>query len=102
MAGRGRKSFGADKVHPFLLSVVALSIKHGIFPNNLKIAKVIPIFKQGSRFICDNYRPISILPALSKMYTLSIKSLFFSLKILLFLIDMNSNETRLYYCGLSS
>ena len=45
-----------------------MSIKQGIFPDNLKIAKVIPIFKQGSRLLCDNYRPISVLPMLSKIF----------------------------------
>ena len=33
----------------------------------MKIAKVVPVIKQGSRFSCDNYRPISILPTLSKI-----------------------------------
>ena len=75
-----KKSFGVDKLHPYLASVAAfqifrpvtyiinLSIKQGIFPDNLKIAKVIPIFKQGSRLLCDNYRPISVLPTLSKIF----------------------------------
>ena len=57
----GRKSFGVDKDHPFLLSVA------GNFPDKLKIAKVIPVFKKGSRLECDNYRPISVLPALAKI-----------------------------------
>ena len=39
-----------------------------IFPNNLKIAKVIPILKQGSRSSCNNYRPISVLSSLSKIF----------------------------------
>jgi len=43
-------------------------LKHGIFPDNLKIAKVTPIFKQGSRSSCNNYRPISVLSALSKIF----------------------------------
>ena len=62
----GKKSFGVDKLHPFLASVRAfqivrpityiinLSIKQRTFPDNLKFAKVIPIFKQGSRSLCDN------------------------------------------------
>ena len=66
-----KKSFGYDKVHPLLLSsaaleifrplthIINLSLKHGIFPDN-KIAIVIPIFKQGSRSSCNNYRPISV------------------------------------------
>ena len=75
-----KKSFGYDKVHPLLLSsaaleifrplthIINLSLKHGIFPDNLKIAKVIAIFKQGSRSSCNNYRPISVLSALSKIF----------------------------------
>ena len=75
----GKKSFGVDKVHPYLASIFAfeifrpvtyiinLSLKQCIYPDNLKIAKVIPILKQGSRDSHDNYRPISVLPVLSKI-----------------------------------
>ena len=74
------KSFGLDKIHPFLLQssaieihqpltfIINLSLKTGVFPESLKIAKVIPIFKQGCRLLCNNYRPISILLALSKIF----------------------------------
>ena len=47
--------------------IINLSLKQCIYPENLKIAKVIPIFKQGSRDSCDNYRPISVLQVLSKI-----------------------------------
>ena len=40
----------------------------GVFPNELKLAKVVPIFKQGNRELCQNYRPVSILPCLSKVF----------------------------------
>ena len=40
----------------------------GIFPDNLKIAKVLPIFKKDDNTLFDNFRPISILPALSKIF----------------------------------
>ena len=75
-----KKSFGYDKSHPLLLSsaaleifrpvtyIINLTLKQGIFPDSLKIAKVIPIFKQGSRSSCGNYRPISVLCALSKIF----------------------------------
>ena len=48
--------------------IINLSIKQRTFPDNVKIAKVIPIFKQGSSSLCDNYRPISVLPVLSKVF----------------------------------
>ena len=70
-----KKSFGHDKIHPLLLSsaalkifrpvtyIINLSLQQGILPDSLKIAKVIPIFKQGSRSSRNKYRPISVLSA---------------------------------------
>ena len=43
------------------------SVAFGTFPNNQKLADVIPIFKALDRFVKYNYRPVSILPALSKI-----------------------------------
>ena len=40
----------------------------GIFPDKLKIAKVVPIYKSEDDNIFNNYRPISVLPALSKVF----------------------------------
>ena len=48
--------------------VINQSLHTGIFPDLLKIAKVIPIHKKDDNTILDNYRPISILPALSKVF----------------------------------
>ena len=44
-----------------------ISLKAGIFPNNMKIAKVIPLFKSDAEEKLKNYRPISILPVFSKI-----------------------------------
>ena len=39
----------------------------GIFPDKLKIAKVTPIFLKGDPILFKNYRPISLLPTISKV-----------------------------------
>ena len=44
------------------------SIAEGCFPSSLKQARVIPIFKSGCRRDVSNYRPISTLPVLSKIF----------------------------------
>ena len=51
-----------------LCEIINLSFSSGLFPNNLKIARTIPIFKKGNREEISNYRPISILPFLSKIF----------------------------------
>ena len=50
-----------------LFHVFKVSIKQGIFPDSLKIAKVTLIFKSGAKDNVSNYRPISILPVFSKV-----------------------------------
>ena len=50
-----------------LTHIFNLSMKEGIFPEKMKIAKVIPIFKKGSTANMENYRPISLLPVFSKI-----------------------------------
>ena len=48
--------------------VINQSLLTGIFPNKLKIAKVIPLFQKGDKSIIENNRPISILPSISKVF----------------------------------
>ena len=50
-----------------LAHIINLSFKTGIFPDQLKKAKVIPMYKSGNRGDINNYRPISVLPAFSKI-----------------------------------
>ena len=50
-----------------LTHIFNLSLSSGIFPNSLKIAKIVPIHKKDDPSLIENYRPISILPAISKI-----------------------------------
>ena len=43
------------------------SLEQGVFPDDMKIARVIPLFKSGDNQTVSNYRPISLLPQFSKI-----------------------------------
>ena len=74
------KSCGLDKIPANILKdcneIIALyltyiyncSISTAIFPDDWKMARVSPIFKAGSKEDCDNYRPVSILPIVAKIF----------------------------------
>ena len=55
-----------------LTKIFNLSISTGEFPENMKLAEVIPLFKKGALDIMENYRPISLLITLSKLLEKSI------------------------------
>ena len=50
-----------------LSAIFNISLSAGIVPEQLKLAKVIPVFKNGTKENVSNYRPISILPVFSKI-----------------------------------
>ena len=58
-------SFG--EINEPLKHLFDLSKENGIFPEKMKIAKVIPLFKNGDLENITNYRPISVLPCFSKV-----------------------------------
>ena len=75
-----KNSFGYDffstkllkYLEPILIKSLTLiinqSLNTGIFPEQLKLAKVIPIFKKDNPNNINNYCPISLLPSLSKVF----------------------------------
>ena len=58
----------AKVLSTILTHLINLSFSQGHFPNELKIARVAPIFKSGNPFSFSNYRPVSILPVISKVF----------------------------------
>ena len=53
-------------VQPFTY-ICNLSFATGIFPDAMKIAKIIPLYKIGAKDEFNNYRPMSLLPQFSKI-----------------------------------
>ena len=45
-----------------------LSLSGGVFPKELKLANVLPLFKTGDPMLFNNYRPVSLLCVLSKVF----------------------------------
>uniref|UniRef100_A0AAR2J957 Reverse transcriptase domain-containing protein n=1 Tax=Pygocentrus nattereri TaxID=42514 RepID=A0AAR2J957_PYGNA len=73
---KAKDVYGLDttflKLHKGILAspiakLINHSIRQGIFPSAWKSAVITPIFKAGDRTVVENYRPISILPAVSKV-----------------------------------
>jgi hypothetical protein len=52
---------------PHLVNMINDSFKNNKFPDELKLARVLPIFKKGSKICMTNYRPISILSNVAKI-----------------------------------
>ena len=73
-----------------LHSFINNDINNNSFPNSLKLGDITPIFKKGDATSVTNYRPVSVLPAISKIYERVIQ------KQLLQHIDVHLSK---YLCG---
>ena len=58
----------ANILSPSIASLINKSIQTSSFPSHLKAAKIFPIHKGGSKSDPTNYRPISFLPTISKIF----------------------------------
>ena len=51
-----------------ITNIINRSLTTGVFPDNLKRARVTPIPKEGDKCNLSNYRPISVLPVFGKVF----------------------------------
>ena len=74
------KSFGIDNISSYFLKLALPYIENSLaflfntsietsqFPDSWKVARITPIFKDGDKTEKSNYRPISVLPVISKLF----------------------------------
>ena len=72
-----------------LTIIINQMLSNGIFPDKLKIAKICPIYKKYDENLFTNYHPISLLPAISKIFE----------KIIYKLIYAFFKEKKLFFNG---
>ena len=60
--------FCVNELSGILAHINNASLSTGVFPDALKLAKIVPIFKNGDKKIVSNYRPISVLSSFSKIF----------------------------------
>ena len=77
---KNKTSYGSDNISPMLLkklkneicrpltTIINQTINTGVFPSDLKCAKISPIFKKDNPHLLTNYRPISLLNTISKVF----------------------------------
>ena len=58
----------ADVVAPLLTEIFIQSVNTGIFTNEWKEARVLPLYKHGVKTDPCNYRPLSVIPTVSKIF----------------------------------
>ena len=58
----------SNLISPLICSIFNKSISTGQFPQILKTARVVPVYKSGSKTNINNFRPISILPIFGKIF----------------------------------
>ncbi len=57
----------ASEISVPLAHIFNLSLKNGQYPEKFKTSRVVPIFKNGDKLSCDNYRPISLVSSIAKI-----------------------------------
>ena len=58
----------ASSTEPVLKKLFNEILRTGNFPDELKLADITPVFKKNNLLLEDNYRPVSVLPVISKIF----------------------------------
>ena len=69
----------ADIIAPVLSTLINEAVASGSHPNLFIVARVTPIHKAGSKFVFKNYKPISVLPFLNKVFEKALHSRIFKI-----------------------
>ena len=57
-----------DIIAPFLTEIFNCSLLSKMFPDDLKTGKLAPVFKSGDHDNLNNYRPITVLPTIDRVF----------------------------------
>ena len=75
-----KKAAGSDMIPPKLVkllhkelatdmaNIINICIEHGVFPNDMKLAEIAPLYKKLDSLSKDNYRPVNVIGVLSKLF----------------------------------
>ena len=65
----------AKQVSPILSDLFNESMSTVVFPDHMKLSMITPVYKEGLKLDILNYRPVSVLPILSKVLEKIVKFL---------------------------
>ena len=57
----------SEQIAPSLTLLFNKSLEEGVFPDEWKLANIVPVYKKDDRQYVENYRPISLLTIISKV-----------------------------------
>ena len=87
-------NMAADLIPPSLTDIFAKSIHTGIFPDEWKETSVSPVHKNGAKHEPSNYRPISVIPTVSKIFEKIIFDVIYEQRERVFHRDIQTRENN--------
>ena len=57
-----------ERIAPSLTDIFNFSLESKVFPDDLKVGKVAPVYKSGDKNDLNNYLPISVLPTVARVF----------------------------------